>query len=589
MKRVLLFLLIWLLLSGCMPAQEPEAETTEPVAEFTKPVSLYVADSSVEQQTGGAVKVFAPEEDCTGIAAMDGKILLVTDLSKLILMDSENGDLGTSIKVGEEISSQTQDFTASHTGVTYYREEGRELVFLDGLLRQKTTVEIPEGITGRPCVSLINQEVYYNKNNKIWAQDLRSGEVRLVFQQGCRRIEPVALQQNDTILTCTFVDGYGVESMLYMDAATGTLLEESAQLMGLQTGSQQYLVRRKDGIVEQLIYGAEGGENHILDLNVPVHAAFSLHGGYHYALTEGALELDFYDFITGTHSSHVRIEGVTELISVASDSKYLWILASGGTAQRLYRWDVTKSSTGSTDSFLAPLYTRENPDVQGLEQCAQRAQALTDLYGISVTVAPGVTGGYEVTGEYQVPALSCMLDELQTVLAQFPEGFLQESLSEGGIHISFVRTISGGREVVQFYDSSEAYILVAASEHLRQNILRGLAYIIDSHVLGGSQAYDAWKDLNPAGFDYDYSYYFYTGHADSAYLTDESRAFVDAYAMTFPYEDRCLVFAYAMMENNGAYFASDIMQAKLSVVCQGIRETYEDYGGPLPWEQYLAK
>ena len=162
MKRVLLLLMALLLLTGCMAPQEPEKETTEPVAEFTKPVILYVADSPVEQQTAGAVKVFAPEEECTGIAAMDGKILLVTDLSKLILMDAETGELGVSVKAGETISTGTPDFTASGAGVTYYREAGNELVFLDGTLRQKLTAEIPEGITGHPCVSQTNQEVYYN-------------------------------------------------------------------------------------------------------------------------------------------------------------------------------------------------------------------------------------------------------------------------------------------------------------------------------------------------------------------------------------------------------------------------------------------
>lgn len=586
MKRVLLFLMALLLLTGCMAPQEPEKETTEPVAEFTKPVILYVADSPVEQQTAGAVKVFAPEEECTGIAAMDGKILLVTDLSKLILMDAETGELGVSVKAGETISTGTPDFTASGAGVTYYREAGNELVFLDGTLRQKLTAEIPEGITGHPCVSQTNQEVYYNKNNKIWAQDLVSGEIRQVFGEGCRKIAPLALHLNDTILACAFVDRYGVESTLYLDISTGAILEEFTQLMSVQTGADQYLVHRKDGIVEQLIYGTAEGENHILNMDVP-NVAFSLHGGYRYALEEAALELDFYDFITGTHSSHVRIEGVTELISVTADSKYFWILAKAGDAEQLYRWDVTKSTTGSTESFLAPLYTRENPDVQGLEQCSQRAQALTDRYGIQVRTGIDITGGYELTEEYQVPAINRMLDELEAAIAMFPEGFLQESLSEGSIHISFVRSISGGREVVQFYEDSDAYIIVAASENLQQNILRGLAYIIDSHVLGGSTAYDAWKDLNPAGFDYDYSYYFYKNHGNSEYLTDESRAFVDAYAMTFPYEDRCLLLACAMMDGNHAYFATDIMQEKLATVCEGIRDAYSWYEEEFLWEQYL--
>ena len=143
--------------------------------------------------------------------------------------------------------------------------------------------------------------------------------------------------------------------------------------------------------------------------------------------------------------------------------------------------------------------------------------------------------------------------------------------------------------MVQFYERNDAHIVVAATENIRQNILRGLAYVIDSHVLGGSRVYDDWKDLNPDGVDYDYNYYFYADRADSVYLTNEKRAFVEAYAMTFPHEDRCLLLAYAMMDGNSAYFTSDTMQAKLSAGCQGIRDAYDVDGEDLPWEQYLAE
>lgn len=589
MKRVLLFLLVLLLLTGCVAPQKPEMARTEPVAEFTKPESLYVADSMVEQQTAGAVKVFAPKEYCSGIAAMDGKIVLVTELSKLILMDSETGELGTSIKVGERISTESLDFTANPDGVTYYREEGRELVTLSNALQQKNAVEFPENISGHPCVSRINQEAYYAKDNELWAQHLQTGETRQLFGGDYQKIAPVTLHLNDTILACNVVDEYGTESMLYLDVAAGAIAEDVMQLMALQSGAGQYLVHRMDGMVEQMIYGTMDGERHLVQLEEPIQPVFSLHGGYRYVLAENGLELDFYDFITGTHSSHVRIEGVTELLSVTSDSQYLWILAKEGTEVQLYRWDVTKTPTGNTETFLAPLYTRENPDVQGLEQCAKRAKQLTEKYALQIKTEADVTGGFDLTQEHQVPVMNWMLDELEAVLSLFPEGFLAESLSEGSIHISLVRSISGGREVAQFYERNDAHIVVAATEDIRQNILHGLAYVIDSHVLGGSWVYDDWKDLNPDGVDYDYNYYFYADRADSVYLTNEKRAFVDAYAMTFPHEDRCLLLAYAMMDGNSAYFTSDTMQAKLSAVCQGIRDAYDVDGEDLPWEQYLAE
>lgn len=116
-----------------------------------------------------------------------------------------------------------------------------------------------------------------------------------------------------------------------------------------------------------------------------------------------------------------------------------------------------------------------------------------------------------------------------------------------------------------------------------------MAYIIDSHVLGNSRDYDTWKKLNPEGFDYDYHYYTYHKYAESEYLRGETRCFVDTYAMTFPHEDRCRLFVYAMLDGNEEIFANEAMQAKLKRMCQGIRESYgyERDGNTYQWERYL--
>ena len=165
MKRLVLILLMVLLLAGCTVREEIAPTETEPIVEVTEPLSIYMANSSVEQQTAGAVKVYVPE-DATyiGMATMNGKVVLVSDLSKLTLIDRETGELGAAIKVGETISCEAADFTVSDQGISYYRENGRELVFLNTSLQQESIVEIPEGISGHPCISHTNQEVYYCKD-----------------------------------------------------------------------------------------------------------------------------------------------------------------------------------------------------------------------------------------------------------------------------------------------------------------------------------------------------------------------------------------------------------------------------------------
>lgn len=593
MKRLIPILLAVLLLAGCGAKQQIEIPETEPAVEIAAPVSIYMANSSVEQQTSGAVKVYVPEDDTyIGMAAMGDKVVLVSDLSKLILMDSQTGELGATVKVGETISCEATDFTVSDQGISYYREEGRELVSLNTSLQQEAKVEIPEGISGHPCVSHTNQEVYYTKDKEVRALHLQTGISRLVKSQVCESIELVASHLDGTMLACKVIDEQGSETMLYLDSATGQTLDDANQLTDLQTGNTEYLVSRTEGMVSQQIYGSVGGKNHTLTLDEPLTAAFQLNGGYCWRMEDGSLVMDFYDFTTGTHSAQVRMVGVNEPISVAADSKYIWILAMEGQTEMLYRWDISLSATGNNHSYLEPLYTRDFPDTQGLEQCAQRAQELEDKYGIRVRVgtdAITVTGGNELVDEYQVPVLTEMMDRLEETLVCFPEGFLQESLAKGELNISLVRAISGGKEMVQFYEAGNAYVVLAASENVEENFLHGVAYIIDSHVLGNSRDYDTWKSLNPKGFDYDYSYNAVESHADSSYLTDDNRAFTDAYAMTYPHEDRCRLFVYAMMEGNESTFTTKTMQAKLKRMCQGIREAYgyEKNGKTYLWEQYL--
>lgn len=592
MKRLLIVLLTVLLLTGCA-AEETVVKPTEPAVEVTEPVSLYLPNSSVEQQTNGAVKVFVPEKDTyIGMGVMGEDVVLVSDLSKLTKIHGQTGEVGASLKVGETISCESTDFTASDKGVSYYRADGLELVFLNTDLQQQAKVDIPEGISGNPCVSHTNQEVYYCIGKEVRALHLQTGISRMVKEQACQSIELMDSHLDGTMLECKVIEEDGTESMLYLDSATGQTLEDVNQLLSIQTGATQYLVSRRDGILYQQIVGTVGEAPMSIHLPEEVREAFALGGVYRWYMEDGALVLDYYDLQTGKHSAQTRMTGVSEPISVVAGSKYIWLLAAEGNQQMLYRWDVSLSPTGKEFSYLSPLYTRQNQDTQGLEQCAQRAMELKDKYGISISIgadALEIPGEYELVDEFQVQVLTAMMDELETGLAMFPDGFLQASLAKGALNIAIVRSIGGGKEMVQFYEDGNAYVVLSASDKFLENFLHGVAYIIDSHVLGNSRDYDTWKELNPKKFDYDYSYYVHETHGDSEYLTYEGRYFVDTYAMTFPHEDRCRTFVYAMMDDTGSYFHTVAMQDKLKRMCQGIRESYgyEKNGLTYRWEQYL--
>ena len=453
-------------------------------------------------------------------------------------------------------------------------------------------MEIPADISGHPCVSHTNQEVYYCKDKEVRALHLQTGISRLVKSQVCQSIELVASHLDGTMLACRVIDEKGAASMIYIDSATGQTRDDVSLLTDIQTGATEYLISRTEGIVNQKIFGSLDGVAQVLTVEEPLTAVFPLNGAYRWYLDDGALTMDFYDFTTGTHSAQVRMVGVGEPIAVAADNHYIWFLAMEGETEMLYRWDVSVSATGNAHNYIIPLYTRSQPDAQGLQQCAQRALELKEKYGLHVHVgedALEVNGGYELVSEYLVPSMSEMMDRIEALLSQFPEGFWDESLAKGDVHISLVRTIAGNKEMVQFYENGGAYVLLQASDNIEQNFLHGIAYIIDSHVLGNSRDYDDWKKLNPDEFDYDYHYYTYYKYSDSEYLSNENRYFADAYSMTFPHEDRCRLFVYAMLEGNESIFQTEAMQAKLKRMCQGIRESYgyERDGNTYPWERYL--
>ena len=592
MKRLLLLILVvMLVLAGC-GAEEVVPEPTEPQVTATEPVSIYLENSSVEQQTNGAVKVYVPEaETYIGMAAMNGDIVLVSDLTKLTLVDGQDGTIGSTIKVGESISCEGTDFTASEHGVSYYRADGRELVFLNTLLQQVSKVEIPEGISGKPCVSHTNQEVYYCIGKEVRALHIQTGISRLVKEQICQSIELVASHLDGTMLACKVIEEDGEELMLYLESATGKTLDNVNQLEDLQTGKTQYLATRIEGMVEQKVFGSLDSQPQVLNLEEDLIAAFELNGAYQWRVEDGSMVIDFYDLQIGTHSAHIQMVGVENPVAVTADANYIWILAQEGNRYMLYRWDVKLSPTGNAHSYITPLYTRANPDTKGLEQCANRAQELVDKYGVDIRVGTDsleVMGDYTLIDEFQPVVLTAMMDVLETGLAMFPDGFLQETLVNGQIHISLVRSIDGGKEMVQFYENGDSYVVLAASDKLLENFLHGMFYMIDSHVIGNSRDYDEWRDLNPYYFEYDFNYYEYEDHADSEYLTDENRCFVDAYAMTYPHEDRCRTFVYAMMDGNGSYFKTETMRDKLYYLCMGIREAYgyEGNGQTYRWEQY---
>ena len=111
-----------------------------------------------------------------------------------------------------------------------------------------------------------------------------------------------------------------------------------------------------------------------------------------------------------------------------------------------------------------------------------------------------------LTTEYQVPALEEMLDGVEDAICSFPEGFLDETLEAGQLHIYLARSLEDGDLTAQFWQNGDCHIVIANQGCADEGFYQGVAYAIDSHVLGNSRKFDDWNKLNPEGFLYSYSY-----------------------------------------------------------------------------------
>ena len=166
-------------------------------------------------------------------------------------------------------------------------------------------------------------------------------------------------------------------------------------------------------------------------------------------------------------------------------------------------------------------------------------------------------------------------------MARYPDRFLYKS-TNNVLRICIVRSVDGELKGGHFRWGSNSYIVLAAGCNVQEEFDKAVGYVINSRILGRSPLMDSWTTLNPEGFTYGET-------ADDTYLGGEDQAFPDAIAMNSVTDDRAMVFYHAMNPDNGQMFQSPIMQAKLKMLCQGIRDAWgwENEKEVFPWEQHL--
>lgn len=597
MKKLLIIGLVLLLLAGCGTNKPTEpSQTGQPT---TPPTGLYEQENMVEQQTGGAVRAYPLKHgDYVGLASMGNKLLLIGYQGELTVLNGDLCEPVATLDVGRELSMMDPDLCATEMGVTYYLESTRQLVVLNPQLQETARHTLPEGVMGKPAVSLDTNEIYYCIGQEIWALDMKSQIARMVRSHSFADQQLTGLHFGDTVLSCQVTDQDGNTGVIYISAKTGQTLSTDKGLFWLDTYEEDYFAQRIDGVILQRIIGKLGGEPKSLTLeNVGLHFAGALPLGGVISCYEDEVgqQLTFYSVESGKRTSMVTLRGVQSPAVLFADARYMWILATEYQTGRtvLYRWDVEKSPVVDDTVYTGKLDTAQKPDAEGIAQCKSRIESMNEAYEVHIELwEEGCqNGNLAMTAEHQVEAITHMLDEIEAVLQLFPKDFLHKTVPAGQIRVQLVRSVGTDAISAQYWLDGDCYVAIASHADVKFALLQGIGCGIDTHVLGNSRDFDDWNDLNPRKFSYDNDYALNDMRQDLQYLEGEDRAFVDKLSMSFGREDRSRIFAAAMLDGNQDLFKLKTMQAKLLLLCQGIREAYklEKSVDTYPWEQYLDK
>lgn len=587
MKRLFTALMCTVLLCGC--AEQPQPQATTPT--LPPETGLYQQNSPVEAETAGAVRTYAMEADA--LYPM-GEALLLRSGSILTLFSPETGCAGASL----ELPAQAELLRVTDDQVGYYDPARRAVVLLDGGLQEISAVSLPQELPEDFLLSPAMNELYYSTGMELRAFDLQNGISRLINRQLTRQIAPVEVCFSGALLLCRLTGSQDGECYAFLSAQTGEILGTDSDLRSFSSSGERCFLERASGTVTERLFGSLDGSLHQLVTEPLENAALCLLGdGTSLLCAAGGngTELTLYDLTTGKRTAALHCGALTDACCWTALGDSVWFLARQEDQGVLCRWDPAMTPTGDSESYMAPRYTAENPDTEGLARCQAEAEALGGAYGIDIRIwadAAATGGSFSLTGEYQVPAIQSALDTLRQSLERFPEGFFQalcRNTPLGKLQICLVRSMEGGLSAHTYWPDGNAYIALSIGSGMEERFYHELSYVLDSYIIAESLYYDDWEELNPRNFSYDLSYSLYARREDSPYLGGDDPAFLDSYSMTYPKEDRANILMYAMSSQGEGRFETPTLQKKLAHLCAAIRDAYgwEDREEIFPWEQYL--
>lgn len=601
MNRFIPLLLILLLLTGCA-AQNPVSEYVDTLPTETPALDTLFLVPAEDDRT--AAKYILPE-DVHDFLLLEDNLLFFSgdDATTLTLVDPVTRQVLATYETGMVLT--TQNFTVQQLqgGLSYYDGQAGETIILDSSLQLIQRLKAPEDLAGMPLLSPDGNTQYYCTASGIRALDITTGISRLLRETSYPVQGLSGILLEGTVLQVSITETDGSWHTLFLSSETGQLLEDRNGNILPETKADRFFLHKQEGSRHTMFFGTVGEAPMVLNPWFAFDDSFFLGDQVLTVFaSETHLELQLYALDSGLRQACLLgIPSEAALVNAVQDSSgYIWLLCRFPDTPVFYCWDPAETKTADTTVYTSPQFTRLEPDLDALTACTLYARELSHKHGIEILVYTDAVAmqpwDYTMEYEYDAAVLYRELELLDRRLNNYPPGFLQALAGKfTEITISIVRSIQGTPESgnvdvtdsIQFWDDYKAYIVLAAGHETEMTLYHELCHLIDTVVLTESTAYDQWEKLNPAGFQYANSLSHTMCAADWRQAGWES--FLDDDSLSYPKEDRARIMEYAMAPGNADRFESPYLQAKLKLLCTGIREAFnlEAYEATFLWEQYL--
>lgn len=610
MKKLVIALAAALLLTGCGVAPEVP-ETTAPPAETTMPTeplpSCYVEDSPMERGTGGAVLQYELESPVTGLGTLGGELLVCTGNRTLTLFDSDTLAVLRTRELDHDIDWDSSSLVLTENGMGYYDPSCQTYLTLDNNLITASTYVGENDVLAQSVISGDFSRIYYAAENGIRVLQISDGTSRLVREEHKPILSVGGMLFNDTILYYTRLNDHGNVETCFVDVDNGSLYQTADFQGQIVSWTRNYVGRmvldHAMGQTTWLISGDLEGNLQRLKPDSIWDDALLLPNGWAVLQQSSrvGLTLFCYDMADGSFVSQITMPEQYSLMTCGAVSgSRIWLCDENG--DRFYCWDTAVSGGATPESAFGDYSAMGTPDEKGLAQCGQLAQTIGSRHGVKITVREenNRTSGvdYSTYPDYRSDMYTLALRELERVMKDLPEDFLKNvgKLTDAGqLEIRLVDDYDPDRKFTPATGSLDvadghAAVCVSICGNIREIFFHELFHMMEVQFMNSGDGFKNWEALNPENFTYANSYAdYYEGKLNgSAYLSQGSSFFADAYGLISPREDRAQIFLYACLDGESGRFASPGMQAKLNMVSQIIREYISIGSGEIPvWEQYL--